>query len=263
MEALLQIKRFFHFIIGSHSVGTYILGVLLVFSCVAGNSLFYIFVRYNTLTQERSEEVDNSAQTQHSDDKSNNVCGKSITQESLTTNHKLFLETQKKSIKSSQETKENKNIALEQTSLVQPTDLRKTLEEESAKEPEIDYRLPIFYSGLGYVIWYILIRLITRQPLEIAFITDKYLFLMLIGGTLYYIATIFDVACLLFESASITTMLKNTELLWGNFFNMTVNDMIPTLLGLFGFSMAVLANVGIALYAFYKWENKSFLFKKV
>uniref|UniRef100_A0A7M5XDP6 EamA domain-containing protein n=1 Tax=Clytia hemisphaerica TaxID=252671 RepID=A0A7M5XDP6_9CNID len=148
---------------GSHKLGTYILGVILVFFTVVGNSAFYVYVRYNTLKQERSQDVNDLPQTLHSDDKNNNERGKPFTQESLTTDHKLFLETEENTSKLREESEKYKDTSADH---------------EKSHESDVDYRLPIFYSSVGYLLWYILIRLITQQPFKICLIADEYLVLL-------------------------------------------------------------------------------------
>ena len=172
---------------------SYLIGILLVLLTVAGNSSYYVYIRYHTRNGDESQPP---------------------------------------------------------ATVVQKQDC-------------LDYRVPVFFTSISFIVWYLILRLITQKPLAIFMVSYTSLLELLFGGTLFYFCILCEVVCLKFETASITTMLKNTEIVWGYFFNILVNHLVPNLLGLFGFSLAVLTNVGISLYAFYKWKFDNFLFKQL
>ena len=120
---------------------------------------------------------------------------------------------------------------------------------------ETDYRLSILYPSVTMIALYGIAAPISSTPFHLVELDVKYILLMLFCGISYYFAMLCEVLSLRYERAGLVTLLKNTEFAWAYLFDMTINHVIPTPLGIIGMVVVIIASLLIGLSGLYDFEQ--------
>jgi len=120
---------------------------------------------------------------------------------------------------------------------------------------ETRYQLSIFYPSVTMVALYGMAAPMSHTPIQILKLETSYILILLSCGVFYYFAMLCEVLSLRYERAGLVTLLKNTEFVWAYAFDMTINHVMPTPMGIVGVVIVVIASLLIGLNGLYNLDQ--------